>query len=121
VGRIVHVYCRAVSGRWTPYRPSPLGGVVLSELRGAGMTSDQTEVTALLGPCGVSAACSFLLEQACLAAPLPVPPGGRDGGEIVCLLSVVRLRRREGPWLTLALASGLVHLAQLGLGRSGFR
>ena len=37
------------------------------------------------------------------------------------LSSVVWLRQEEGSWLTLALVSGLVHLAQPGLGRSGLR
>jgi hypothetical protein len=44
VGRIICASCRGVSGRWAPYRASPLGGVVLFVLRGTRMASDRTEV-----------------------------------------------------------------------------
>ena len=30
------------------------------------------------------------------ARPLLVPSGGQDGGEVMCLLGAVRLRREEG-------------------------
>jgi hypothetical protein len=38
------------------------------------------------------------------AQPLPVPPRGRDGGEVSCLSCVVRPRRKEGSWSSLSLA-----------------
>jgi hypothetical protein len=52
----------------SPYWPSPLDDVFLSLLRGAGMVSAQPYLDCCpLGPCGVSAACLLLSEQACWA------------------------------------------------------
>ena len=48
------------------------------------------------------------------ARPLPVPSEGRDGGEVVHLLSVVRLRWEEG---VVADPSLSIQLGLLGLAR----
>jgi hypothetical protein len=53
------------------------------------------------------------------ARPLPVPPRGQDGGDVVHVSCVVRLSPLMGSWPISALALGLVFLDQLGLGRSG--
>jgi hypothetical protein len=71
------------------------GGHRTGRHRWAVMASDRTEVTALLGPCGVSVTCSLLSEQACLAA-LDLSPflPGVVTVERSCLLCVVRLRQK---------------------------
>jgi hypothetical protein len=48
VGGIMLMSCRYVSGRWVSYPSALLCGVVLSMQRGAGLSSDQAEVTAVL-------------------------------------------------------------------------
>ena len=53
------------------------------------------------------------------ARPLPVPPRGRSGGEVVSLLHVVWLSFMVGSWPTPTLVLGLVFLDQLGLSCSG--
>jgi hypothetical protein len=81
-----------------------LDGIVLSGLRGAGVVSDRTEV--IIVP-------SVLVEtvrraRSCQSRHIwprstsPIPPRGRDGGEVVRLSYIMRLRQEEGSWPTLA-------------------
>jgi len=65
-----------------------LGGIVLSELRGAGVASD------LVG--SVRRALSCKSGHVWLGLTSPRPFRGRDGGEVVCPQGIVRLRQEEG-------------------------
>ena len=53
------------------------------------------------------------------ARPLPIPPMGRDDGEVMRLSCVVRLILLKVSRPASALALGLVFFDQLGLGRLG--
>jgi hypothetical protein len=90
-------------------------------LRGAGMMSDQTEVTAILSVLAESVRRVYSCQnrRAWSGSTLPIPPRGQSGGEVMSLLRVAWLSLMKGSWPTLALALGLVFLDQLGLGRSG--
>jgi hypothetical protein len=95
VGGVVPSSCQTVFGRWAPYRSSLSCGVVLSVQCGTKMTSDRTEVT----PCGVSATCLFLSEQARLAvldlSPFLQGSGRRrDRAPIECRAAKARGRGR---------------------------
>jgi hypothetical protein len=45
------------------------------------------------------------------ALPLPIPPRGQDGGEVVRLSYIMRLRQKVGSWLNLVLVFGPFCLA----------
>jgi hypothetical protein len=92
--RLVGPYLNGGHRTW----PSLPCGVILSALRGAGMTSDRTEVTVVLLVLAglVRHAHSCQSRHAGWVRPLLVPPRGQDGGEVVSFLCVVRLSLMKG-------------------------
>jgi hypothetical protein len=101
-----------------------LGGVVLSELCGAEVASDRTDVTTVpsVHAGSVRRAYSCQSGHIWLGLTSPRSSQGRDGGERVHLSSTVRVRQEKGvvavPGLSIQLGS--LGLARLDLGRSGF-
>ena len=104
----------------SPYWPSPLGGVVLFLLRGAGMASDRTEVTVIPSVLARSKWHAYPCQNRHAWLCSTSPRSSQGSGQWRGRASLVRCAAEsdEGVVAGPALALGLVFLNQLDLGRS---